>query len=98
MNLGPRFQQRRLGVICCGHVLRGERKVLLVDRLGDKWSFMCGGMDHFGTKDGHFVIVGVFLDANPTLNAVADLPSEWEAERKEVGAAWIRTRCDKQDS
>jgi len=88
-----KFLRRKLGVICCGHVFRGERKVLLVDRLaGNDWGFMCGGKDHFGSKDGHFVIVGVLLDSDPSLNEVADLPPGWEAERKEVGAAWIRTR------
>src|SRR5262252_7016672 len=91
MSTGVRFQQRKLGVICCGHVFRGERKVLLVGKLGGDWQFMVGGNDHFGSKDGHYVIVGVLLDSDPSLNEVADLPPGWEAERK---GGW---RCLDQD-
>ena len=71
MSTGVRFQQRKFGAICCGHVFRGERKVLLVGKLGGDWQFMCGGKDHFGSKDGHFVIVGVLLDSDPSLNEIA---------------------------
>ncbi|QXH93227.1 hypothetical protein [Pseudomonas ogarae] len=35
--------------------------------------------------------IGVLLDVDPTLNQIADLPPEWEAERTEVGGDWQAT-------
>jgi hypothetical protein len=53
---------------------------------------MCGGTDHFGSKDGNYVIVGVLLDLDPSLNELADLPAGWEAERKDSNSVWIRIK------
>lgn len=85
------FKDRRLGVYCCGHIFRRERPVLLVVREGGDWQFLCGAADHNDPNEPYHVSVGILLDVDPTLNEVADLPPEWEAERLEEGGGWIRT-------
>ena len=92
MSERTKFQDRRLGVICCGHVFRRERPVQLVDRHGKYWQFLCGGIDHADRKDAYHVSVGALLDFDPSLNEVADLPAQWEAERNGPASPWIRTR------
>jgi hypothetical protein len=89
------FHNRRLGVICCGHIFRREREVRLVVRECDGWQFVCGGTDHVGADgkpDGNYVHVRHLVNFDPSLNRLADLPPEWEAERKDATSAWIRTR------
>jgi hypothetical protein len=92
MNEVKKFQDRRLGVICCNHVFRREQKVRLVGRPNGNWQFMCGGTDHFGSNDGNFVIVGVLLDFDPSLDELSDLPPGWEAERRDPASPWIRAK------
>jgi hypothetical protein len=65
--------------------------VKLVGHHKGDWQFMCGGTDHSRT-DGRFVIVGVLLDFDPSLDELADLPPGWEAERRDRCSPWIRTR------
>ena len=85
------FEDRRLGVYCCGHLFRRERPALLVARDDGDWQFLCGGADHDDPLEPYHVSVGVLIDTDTTLNQIADLPPEWEAERPAVGDAWIRT-------
>jgi hypothetical protein len=92
MDMATGFKERRLGVFCCGHVFRREREVKLVGRDRGDWQFMCGGTDHSRAEDGKFVIVGVLLSFDPSLDELADLPPGWEAERQDLGSPWIRTR------
>lgn len=86
-----KFKDLRLGVYCCGHIFRRDRPALLVARDDGDWQFICGEADHSDPLEPYHVSVGMLLDADPTLNQVADLPSEWEAERSEIGGEWIRT-------
>lgn len=67
MNECTKVFDRRLGVICCGHVFRRERPVQLVDRQGKYWQFLCGGIDHADRKDVYHVSVGVLFDVDPSL-------------------------------
>jgi|HubBroStandDraft_2_1064218.scaffolds.fasta_scaffold1050123_1 hypothetical protein len=98
MNEPKKFQDRRLGVICCGHLFRRERKVCLVGRPKGNWQFMCGGTDHFSSNDGNFVIVGVLLDFDPSLNELSDLPPGWKAARRDADSPWIRTKAEAVDA
>jgi hypothetical protein len=59
---------------------------------------MCGGGDHFGSKDGNWVTVGVLLDFDVSLDQLADLPAGWEAERKDSASPWIRTKSSATDA
>ncbi len=98
MSNGAKFIDSRLGVYCCGHVFRRERLVQLVGRQDGDWQFLCGQTGHTDSNEPYHVSVGVLLDVDPSLNEIADLPTEWEAERQELGSAWIRTRCGTQDA
>jgi hypothetical protein len=98
MNANVKFQDRRLGVICCGHVFRREREVQFVVHRKRNWQFMCGGTDHAGASTGNFVVVRVLLDFDPSLDELADLQPGWEAERRDPGSPWIRTRSGAGDA
>jgi hypothetical protein len=86
------FQDERMGVYCCGHLFRHERPVLLVVREDGDWQFLCGNVDHDDPLEPYHVSVGVLLDSDRSLNQIADLPAEWEAERSAIGANWLRTQ------
>ena len=92
------FSSPRLGVVCCGYVFRRERSVRLVSHEEDGWQFLCGGVDHFGSKDGNLIMIRILLGFDPTLAEVADLPVGWEAERKDQGSSWMRTRSNTQSN
>ncbi len=98
MSNGEQFIDRRLGVYCCGHLFRRERPVRLVERQGGDWQFLCGETDHSDPDEPYHVSIGVLLDMDPSLDEIADLPAEWEAERQELGSVWIRTRNDVRDA
>jgi hypothetical protein len=101
MSNGKQFHDRRLGVICCGHVFRREREVRLVARESDGWQFMCGGADHVradGKPDGRHIHIGHLLNFDPSLNQLADLPAGWQAERRDTASAWTRTKCGISDA
>lgn len=98
MSNGSQFIDRRLGVYCCGHLLRQERPARLVGRQEGDWQFLCGGTDHSDPGEPYYVSIGVLLDPDPSLDEIANLPGEWEAERQELGSAWIRTRCGARDA
>jgi len=98
MNATIKFQDRRLGVICCGHVFHRERKVQLVVHEKGDWQFLCGSADHSSADDGNFVSVRVLLDFDPSLDELADLPAGWEAERGDPCLPWIRTRSGAGDA
>jgi hypothetical protein len=68
------------------------------DWLADKAKIWCGEVDHIGSQEGNFVIVGVLLDVDPSLNELADLPAGCEAERRDPESSWIRTRADARDA
>lgn len=91
-----RFTDQKLGAYCCGHLFRGERPALLVVREDGDWQFLCGDVDHDDLLEPYHVSVGVLLDADPTLNEIADLSPDWEAERIEISADWLRTHGQQQ--
>ena len=83
---------------CGGHIFHRERAVLLVGRQDGDWQFVCGSMDHSYPAEPYHVSVGALLDFDPTLDEIADLPIEWEAERRDTKLPWARTRCGPQDA
>lgn len=86
-----KFEDRRMGVYCCGHLFRHERPALLVVHSDGDWQFLCGGMDHSDALEPYHVSVGILIDADSTLQRIADLPPGSEAERRSIGEAWMRT-------
>ncbi|MCU6496926.1 hypothetical protein LPN04_03870 [Rugamonas sp. A1-17] len=75
----------------CPHVFREERPVKLVSHADGDWQFLCGEIDHFG--DGHVVGIAHLLERDPGLLVLADLATDWEAERDDVGGTWRRVPC-----
>lgn len=98
MNKYKKFIDRRLGVFCCGHVFRRERLVMLVGHQDGDWQFVCGKADHVDPDEPYHVSLGVLLDVDSSLNEIADLEVNWEAERSKIGSAWIKTRCEANDA
>jgi hypothetical protein len=74
----------------CIEVFEGVRPVKLVTREDGGWCFLCGE-GHPDRPDFVRVIgIGHEFDRDPTLLELIDLPDDWEAERADVGAAWVR--------
>jgi len=82
-----KIEPDNLGVFVCPHVFEDTRPILYVCRSGGDWQFLCGESDH--GSDGHFVGVRHLTERDPTLNELADLKSDWEAERTAVGEEWV---------
>jgi hypothetical protein len=80
----------------CSHVFDATRPVLLVAREGGDWQLLCGS-DHGESERPHVVGLEHLLKRDSTLEAVLDLPDNWEAERPSVGAMWERRQCDPTD-
>lgn len=87
-KLGP----ANLAAFVCPHVFKDERPILYVCRADGDWQFLCGEEDH-SDADGHVVGVGHLTDRDPTLHELADLPSDYEAQRKQTGQAWVIAKC-----
>jgi hypothetical protein len=81
----------------CVHVCDNIRPVLLVSREGGSWSFLCGDIHPQEASSYRVVGIGHLFERDPSLLELVDLPADWEAERRNVGAAWIRTKCNVQD-
>jgi len=76
----------------CIHVFDASRPVQLVSRMGADWCFLCGDV-HQDTPENYRVVgKGHILDRDPTLNELADLAQDWEAERPSIGGEWTRRR------
>jgi hypothetical protein len=87
-----KLEPNNLGVYVCPHVFEKTRPILYVCRDDGDWQFLCGGYDHVD-DEGHLVGVGHLVERDPTLNELADLKPNWEAERDEVGGKWIYSEC-----
>jgi hypothetical protein len=74
----------------CVHVFARERPVLLVNRGSGDWCLACG-QEHADTADEYRVVgIGHVIEWDPTLDAILDLPTEWEAERGGANGIWAR--------
>lgn len=85
------FSDDHLLVFCCEHVFRHERPVLYVCREGGDWQFLCGQSDHPHRSEPVVVGVGHLVESDPSLSALADLPTNCEAERQSKNDDWVRT-------
>jgi hypothetical protein len=87
-----KIEPANLGVYVCPHIFEDTRPILYVCRAGGDWQFLCGNDDH--DENPHLVGVGHLTERDPTLNELADLKEDWEAERKEIGAEWVYSECE----
>jgi hypothetical protein len=74
----------------CIHVFKREQPVLLVNREGGDWQFLCGQVHEQAGSQLRVVGIGHVLEHDPTLLPLTDLPPEWEAERESVDDEWVR--------
>jgi hypothetical protein len=72
-------------------VVKQHKPILVVVHEADKvaWQFLHGGP--VKQKDAMIVSLGAMLKLDPTLEQLADLPEEWQAEREAVGEPWKRS-------
>jgi hypothetical protein len=83
----PSHHQKAYVCIC---VFESRKPVKLVVHKDRGWSVLSGDM-HPQSADYYCVVgIGHEFDKDPTLLELIDLAPDWEAERTEVGAAWIR--------
>lgn len=76
----------------CIEVFKGSKPVKLVTREDGGWCFLCGD-EHPDHADFYRVVgIGHEFAKDPTLLELIDLADDWEAERTDVGAIWIRTK------
>jgi hypothetical protein len=75
----------------CPHVFAKLKPVLYVCRADGDWQLLCGG-DHDAGELPRVVGLNHFLDEDPSLLALLDLPPDWEAERKSVKSPWRRVK------
>ena len=81
----------------CLHIFEASGPVLLVSRPDGEWCFLCGA-EHEDTPDNYRVVgKGHILDRDPTLSELADLASNWEAERTSLRGAWARRPITEND-
>ena len=76
-------------VFVCSHVFKSESPVLFVSRADGDWQLLCGGM-HDENEVPQVVGLNHLLDHDPSLHAILDLPSGWEAVRPTQGSVWGR--------
>lgn len=77
----------------CFHVWAGH-PVLLVSRPGGEWCVLCGGMHADDASEYRVAGIGHLLERDTSLEALLDLPAEWEAERVDATAPWVRRRIE----
>jgi hypothetical protein len=86
-----KIEPENLAVFVCPHIFDDSRPILYVCREDGDWQFLCGHDDH--DSDGHVIGVGHLTQRDPTLNELAELKVDWEAEREHIGSKWILTQC-----
>jgi hypothetical protein len=82
------FGADHLPAYVCSHVFSAERPILLVSHEGGDWQFLCGST-HPGEQP---IVVGIahLVQRDPSLEDVADLAVDEDAERDSPGSSWVR--------
>ena len=82
------FGPNNLGVYVCSHVFRQQRPILLVSHADGDWQFLCGGY-HEDDELPHVVGIGHLIARDHTLEGLASLPVDADAERESVEHQWV---------
>lgn len=81
-----------LRCFACKHVADNSRLVKLVfHQDDDAWIFTCAAPHPDIPSEYPVIGIGHVLGADPTLNAILDLPMGWQAERPGLGKPWDKT-------
>jgi hypothetical protein len=73
-----------------------SKPILFVSHAGTDWQMYCDDKNHdfddvlAMKRDLILVHVTHLLAIDPSLNAIADLPTDMAAEREAVGSSWMR--------
>lgn len=86
-----KFNPANLPVFICSHIYQNTKPVLLVSHEDGDWQFLCGE-GHDKNEKPKVVCVSHLVERDPTLNEIADIPEDYEAERSHLGADWIITK------
>ena len=86
-----KFGSDNLTAFICSHVFENTKPILFVCHEGGDWQFLCGG-NHDVNELPKVVCIGHLLERDSTLNEVADLPVDWEAERTATGEQWVKIK------
>ena len=93
-KIAERFEfalARKATVIICTRVKAGEAIVHVAHDSDGDWQFLCGGEHSDEGPDGAVVAcLECVVAEDLTLNDVADMCSNWSADRDGSGAAWKR--------
>jgi hypothetical protein len=83
----------------CTHVLEDGQPILRVSHDVDDgaWQFLCDGL-HEDAAVGRVVCLGCMVERDPSLQALADLPPGWGADRATPSAPWERSVNDYDDA
>jgi len=80
-------EDRHLGVYVCAHVA-ARAPILYVSHDADgDWQFLCG-QRHEDAEGARLICLEQVVAADPTLNAIAALPSGQQSVRDGIGAEW----------
>ncbi len=91
-NRGMGGKHQHVKSYVCVHVFDLQRPVLYVTRPDGDWCFLCGSDDHPDDASAYRVVgLGHAVERDPSLAEVMNLEPNEEAERDEVGSAWVRT-------
>jgi hypothetical protein len=82
-----------LAAYVCSHVFKDALPILFVSRADGDWQCLCGGQ-HDPDEVPRVVGLNHLMERDPTLAELRDLPEEWEAERANVGGAWIKAQIE----
>ena len=74
----------------CVHVLLQLRPVKYVSRDETDWIFACGEADHHSLDDWAYAHTVHLVEADESIQALADLKPGEQAARYRVGSAWLR--------
>lgn len=91
-----KFGSDHLPAFICSHIFENSKPILLVSHEGGDWQFLCGEIHDLDEKP-KVVGIGHLVERDPTLNEIAQIPVDHEAEREKVGSGWLITRCKVED-
>lgn len=73
--------------ICCKHIYKKERDILIVLNSGQCFQFLCGG-DHGYDEEPELIDIDEIIYYDPSIISVFSLKENHEIERKSKNSLW----------
>ena len=77
----------------CSHVFEGREPILYVCRTDGEFQFLCGSV-HEESELPRVAGLDCIVERDASLFELLDLPDDWQAERNDVKAPWIRSHIE----